>query len=294
MSTDIQMSAVTSPADDPFHIGWRDVHETMPGGERVRRQVPLTLEDFLHPKEGDHFVESSLHDEIRRYLAGVFDSRIADIAKSKVISDVGVYWDDPHYGHHCPDIAVIFDVKFRNFSSFNVAEQGTRPRLIVELTSPSTRSVDLVDKFEDYHAVGVQYYVTIDRVNPDDPWQLTGYVRTPRQYRPMILKDERGRLWLEPLNLWLAVDGDRVLCYDDLSDEPLGDYRQVVQALDLSSQQAETERLRAETERQRAEAEQARAQAEQTRADAERTRADAAEAKARELEAELARLRQNP
>jgi colicin import membrane protein len=249
MSTDIQTLTTANPTDDPFRIGWRDVYETLPGGEKVLRQVPLTLEDFLHPQEGDHFVESTLHDEIRRYLASVFASRIADISGAKVISDVGVYWDDPHYGHHCPDVAVVFGVKNPDFSSFDVAEQGTRPKLIVELTSPSTRQVDLVEKLDAYHAVGVPYYVVIDRAKSADPWTITGYLRTPRQYRPMIVTDEKGRVWIESLSVWLAVDGNRVLCYDDMKDEPLGDYTQLAKALDAAESrvrelEAELARLR--------------------------------------------------
>jgi Uma2 family endonuclease len=266
MSTDIQTTEAETNADDPFRIGWRDVYETLPDGKSVLRQVPLTLEDFLHPQEGDHFEESILHDVIRRYLADVFMSRVADTPGADVISNVGVYWDDPDYGHNCPDVAVIFDVKFPKTKSFDVAEQGTRPRIILELTSPSTRIKDLGDKFETYHAVGIPYYIIIDRIRAANPWALTAYQYTPRKYLPILDRDEKGRLWLAPLNLWLAVDGDRVLCYDDLSEEPLGDYTRLSQELRIARQETE----------------------------AERERADAAEQKLLELEVELARLRQNP
>jgi colicin import membrane protein len=273
MSTDTEMTTVEPKADDPFRIGWRDVHDTLPDGKTILRQEPLTLEDFLHPKAGDHFVESSLHDVIRRYLADVFMSRVAEIPRADVLSDVAIYWDDPDYGHNCPDVAVIFDVRFPKPESFDVAEQGTRPRLILELTSPSTRKVDLGKKLTTYHGVGVTFYIVIDRADSGEPWTLTGYQWTPSQYRPMLGRDEKGRIWLESVNLWIAVEGDRVLCYDDESDEPLGDYTQVSQALDRERQRADSEHDRAE---------------------AERTRADAAERRIREMEAELARLRQNP
>ena len=277
MSTIIETapSAAPPPRDDRHRIGWRDTCETLPNGEKVFRQIPLTVEDFLHPQDGDHFVESDLHDLIRTYLANIFRDRLADVPRARVISDVGVYWDDVDYGHLCPDIAVIFDVKVPAFDSFYVAEQETRPRLILELTSPSTRHIDLGKKFEQYHAVGIPYYIVVDREKASEPWTLTGYERKPRRYRKLPL-DERGWLWLEPVGVWLAVEGNAIGCYDR-AGKRLGD-------LTATRKFAEQEHERAEMERERAEAA-------LKRAEGERERADAAEAKARELEAELARLR---
>ena len=167
------------------------------------------------------------------------------------------------------------------------------------LTSPERRKAydfDLGDKFDIFHAIGIQYYAIIDRENYEDPWTLAGYERTSRKYRSLPL-DERGRLWLEAVGVWLAVEGDEVICYD-ASGKRLGDYVQVSEYADQEHERAEKEQQRAEKalkraekEQQRAEKEREQAAKERERADKQRERAESAEARTRELEAELARFR---
>ena len=41
---------VTPPPDNPWYYGWRDVIRTLPDGTRRPEQIPLTLEDALHPQ----------------------------------------------------------------------------------------------------------------------------------------------------------------------------------------------------------------------------------------------------
>jgi len=69
--------------------------------------------------------------------------------------------------------------------------------------------------------------------------------------------NERGRLWLEPVRLWPAVENNELVCYDE-TGTPVADYTEVVAARALAE-----------------------------------ARAEAAEARLRELEAELHRLRGN-
>ncbi len=264
--------------EDPFRIGWRDRIRTLPDGTTRTERIPLTLQDALHPQFGDVLVESSLHDLIRRYLADVFTARTAGDPTALVLSDVGIYWDDPELDHHSPDVTLIFGIKRRkaNWSSFNVAEEGVRPRTLLEVVSPNTRVNDVQTKVDHYHRLQIPYYIIVDREKEDSPWNLIGYQYTPLKYLPMS-KDERGRLWLEPLGIWIGIKEDRVVCYDGQTDEEIGDYTEISRRLG--------------EEKARAEAEKARAEAEKTRAEAEKTRAENAEARLREFEVELERLR---
>ena len=43
MSTDIQTSSADAKTDDPYRIGWRDIYEELPNGERVFRHQRLAL-----------------------------------------------------------------------------------------------------------------------------------------------------------------------------------------------------------------------------------------------------------
>jgi hypothetical protein len=170
--------------------------------------------------------------------------------------------------HHSPDVSVIFGVrdpgKFR--SMFYVAEEGVRPTVLIEVVSPSTRNLDLEDKVLAYHETEVPYYVIVDRARPEGPPRILAYRRAPRSYVPLP-EDDQGRVWIEPLGLWIGTRDNRVVCYDADNNE-LGDYAAVALALAAERQRAETEKARAETEK---------------------ARAEAAEARVRELEAQLMR-----
>ena len=52
--------------EDPFRYGWRTVRRPGPNGQEVWEDVPLTLEDVLHPQEGDTISERRRHGQQRR------------------------------------------------------------------------------------------------------------------------------------------------------------------------------------------------------------------------------------
>ena len=72
MSTVFERSAPGSQPPsgepDPFRYGWRYVRIVRPDGTEDLDQVPLTLEDVLHPEVGDVIVESDPHDSDSVYL----------------------------------------------------------------------------------------------------------------------------------------------------------------------------------------------------------------------------------
>jgi Putative restriction endonuclease len=294
------------PADDPFYYGWRDVRRTRPDGTEYLEQIPLSRWDTLHPEEGDHIVESNLNGLIRWYLAGVFRTRLADVPNALVLSDVRVDWDHPDLEHHAPDVCAIFGVEEQpnDWPSFDVAEQGTRPKVIVEIVSPNVRKNDIEDKVAEYHLAEVPCYIIIDRERLGGAWMLKGYTWAPTGYLPMAT-DARGRLWLADVNVWLGVDGLRVVCYDGATDAEIGDYTEITRFLKQEKARADDEKARADAEQARAESEQARAESERARADTEQARANGEKARAdavslarnvdaarlQELEAEVARLR---
>lgn len=269
---------LSSPATDPYYYGFRDECFVEPDGSIREERIALTLEDHLHPHEGDQFMEGSLHDLLRGYLRDVFRMQLGNDPTALVLSDTGVYWEQPPLRHHCPDVAVIFGVREQRaeWRSFMVGEQGVRPTLIVELVTPRYRVTDVERKFRQYHQAQVPTYVILDREHDGDPWVLRPYQRGRRRYVAVPV-DERGRFWLPGVDLWLGVAGQQVLCYEDESDEPLGDYTATTNRLARAQAIAEAAELRAEMEKDRAESEKARA--------------EDAEARVRALEAELARIR---
>jgi Uma2 family endonuclease len=229
-------TAAPSPAppepDDPYRYGWRYVRRDLPDGNIVVEQQPLTLEDVIHPQEGDQVTESQPHERRRRYLTDVFEARLSDDPTAVVLSDVRVAWDVPGLRPLGPDIAVILGVRERkDWSTFRVAEEGARPEFVIEFTSPETAEADRSTKWEEYELARVSLYVIIDAVR-GGRWvapNLYAYRLEPAGYRALPL-DERGRLWLETVRCWLGVADGELVAYDE-ADRPLGDYRAVTAAL---------------------------------------------------------------
>jgi len=322
MTTDaIQTSLVTVSDADPFRYGWRFVLRPTPDNPRHLEQVPLTLEDVLHPEVGDFIVHNDRHETDRIYLTEVLRARLESSGVAIVLTDVRIAWDIPGLRAHGPDVMVIPGIAERqNWSTFEVAAEGARPALIIEITSPETRENDLERKVEHYAQAGVAQYVIIDDMggrSRERRLRLLDYRLADGRYvaHPM---DADGRVHLVIAGLWLGIEGDHVVCYD-AQGVAIGDYvtvvRQAAEAAEWARRAEERARQEAERARQeaaaRAEAEErarqeaerarqeaaARAEAEErARQEAERTRQEAAaraeaESRVRALEAELRRLR---
>jgi Uma2 family endonuclease len=266
-------------AIDPYPYGWRDLEERLPNGEYRWTRIPLTLEDVLHPQEEDVLLPTEEHERFRNYLYSVMLALVSNDPTAVVLSDTNIAGDVPTIKPHRPDLAVIFGVRERrNWSTFVVAEEGVRPSLIIEITSPKTRHLDLDNKFDEYEAIGIPCYVIIDiRYRKRAVTrELKGYVLTPDGYAP-LMPNEQGWLWLEPVSVWLAITGGAVVCYDRDGNR-IEDYVGVTRA----RRQAMTRAAEAEARA----AEEARA-----RIEAER-RAAELETRLRALEAELRRREQ--
>jgi colicin import membrane protein len=276
---------IEPPDDDPFRYGWRYVQRELPDGNLVVEQLPLTLEDVLHPEEGDQVTHSAAHQRRIRYLCNVFGACLAADPSAVVLDDVRIAWDVPELKPHGPDIMVIFGVRERkNWSTFDVAAEGVRPALIVEVTSPETASIDRSNKLDEYDLAGVPLYIIVDTVQRrgQPVLRLLGYRQTPGAYEPLI-PDERGWLWIESLGLWLGIADNELHCFD-ADGVQLGDYTEINAALETERVARREAEARAQTEVEARREAEARAQSE---ADA-RT---ALEIQLQEMEAELKRLR---
>ncbi len=313
-------SLATDTDADPFRYGWRLVPRPTPDNPHHLEQVPLTLEDVLHPEVGDFIVHSDRHETDRMYLTAVLRARLEPSRRAIVLSDVRIAWDLPDLRAHGPDVMVIPGVrKRRNWSTFEVAVERARPALIIEIVSPDARENDVVIKVEQYARAGVAQYVIVDDTGRGGVrrLRLLDYRLEGATYR-LQEPDAEGRVHLALADVWLGIRRDHVVCYDATGRE-IGDYVTVVRQAAKAAARAKAAAARARREAvARAEAEErarqeaaARAEAEEraqqeaaARAEAEeraqreaaareaeaRARAEA-EARLRELEQELRRLR---
>jgi Uma2 family endonuclease len=191
-------------------LGWKPVEVKRPDGTTEVEYIPLTAEEFLHPQEGYRLPNSTFHDDICTIIRDILSRLYADDPTVGVFRDLLVVWDDPKLRRHSPDVFVVFNLKDKdkNRSRFNVAKEGTRPSLIIEVVSPGYRKEDRVTKVKQYAQAGVQEYVIIDR--REQPGgivqdEILGYrLVEGNRYQPIAL-DEKGRILCQTVGLWLHI-----------------------------------------------------------------------------------------
>jgi hypothetical protein len=298
--------APPAASEDAFRYGWRYVKRTLPDGKVELDQVPLSLEDVLHPEEGDFIVQNMQHDLDCTYLAIVFRSRPLSPPLARVTHDLRIDWGVLGLRAHGPDIGVFVGMHTEPAPSdgtLHLAQSGGRCVLVVEVVSPDSRDNDAVTKVDHYHQASIPLYVLIDQKKEGGPRSLLAYRWQPQRYQEAPL-DGQGRLLIPELGLHLSVRDDRAVCHDAATGRELGDYARVTaeaaqfarqleesdrrgqereqeleQAI-LSQRQSEkerhvAERQREEAERQREEADLRTAEAERHRQDAERQKQEA-------------------
>src|SRR5437870_5412741 len=81
-----------------------------------------------------------------------------------VLGDCRVDWGVLGLRPLGPDVLVLFGVRYwLQRGTFRVAEEGGKPIIALEITSPSTHDHDIFNKPDLYYRAGVQLYVIVDR-----------------------------------------------------------------------------------------------------------------------------------
>jgi hypothetical protein len=276
---------IAPPADDPFFYGWRTV-EQQTNGTTEYVYEPLTLEDVLHPQWGDYIMQNHEHFSLCNDLFDGLEAHLAHERQTEVLNDTPIDWEG-EVKSMCPDLAVIREVQeFFLKGTFYVQRSKGHVDLIVEVTSRSTRKIDVageheVNKVQLYAQVGVPYYVIVDDAEREPGQAPAIMVYRLDEERGYIRQeaDARGWYWIGIVELWIGPYEDWVSWYDE-DGVKIGTHLEVVEA----RQQAESRLQETETQA-RAEA-LARKQEAQARQQAE-SRLQEAEERIRELEAML-------
>jgi colicin import membrane protein len=220
----ITLTPRTTPlpeAADPFRLGWRYVERTDAQGVTRSEQVPLTEWDVLHPEDGDFIVNNQLHALIVMFLYQMLTEHLKGLPDKRVLFDHRVDWQVRGIRPHGPDIVVLQETHGKPIGTqgtYYPDENGGRPLLVIEVTSPTTRHNDVGIKVDHYWTVGIPYYLIVDIV--EDPKtevchiELTGYERRPRGYDELPVDPQKG-IWIPPVNIGFQPDGDRLKCLDE-------------------------------------------------------------------------------
>jgi hypothetical protein len=234
-------TSTLSSHQEEFPYGWRYVRR----GDTLE-QVPLTLEDVLHPQEDDFIAGNTLHDKDCNYLKYVLESRPLAPPVGLVTHDLIVNWGVPGIRNHSPDIAVFVGLSHDpgQIGTLDLKSLSGRCVLVVEVVSPSTRNNDVVKKFDHYYRVGIPLYMIIDQEEEAGPRWLHAYRHTPAGYVE-VPPDDQGRVALPPLGLLLGLRDNRAVCFDAATGRERRDYSRLDQ---------DYERLEERTVQQREEA----------------------------------------
>lgn len=219
-----QSETATEPAEPDWSLGWRYEISYKPNGEQIAVRIPLTPEEARHPKEGYVMPERTEHDTISDDLSDMLRVHLDNEPETAVFRNLVFVWDLPEIGSYAPDIAVVPQVRNRdvNRGQFDVAAEGTRPSLAIEVVSPSSRQDDRVRKVQDYERLGIGEYVYIDiRTRRGKPvGEIAGYRLQQNRYVPMVT-DEDGALYLETVHCRIGLEEDRVWLEDSTTGENL-------------------------------------------------------------------------
>jgi Uma2 family endonuclease len=214
--------------DDPFRYGRRYVKRVLPNGREVLDVVPLTLEDVLHPQEGDEISERPRQRKDSEYLAPILRQRIQRVPGGHLTDDCLVEWR-PGLPRHAPDFAAFEGLTKEpsdDVGVFQVAEYGAKCLFALEIVSPLTRTNDVDAKLEEYHEARVPLYLLIDQEVEGGPRRLLAYRWKSDGYQ-LVKLDSQGRVALKKLGLLLGVRDDRAVAYDAETGEELAGYGQL-------------------------------------------------------------------
>ena len=137
--------------------------------------------------DGEPVAETFVHlyaimtviEVLKQYLAG---------QQATVLGNQFLYYMEGNpRGRVAPDVMVIFNVAPGGRDHYKIWEEGEYPRVIFEMTSESTKSVDQGFKKTLYAHLGVEEYWLFD---PKQEWQdssLQGYKLMGDDYQPMTI-----------------------------------------------------------------------------------------------------------
>ena len=244
----------------------------------AREKETQKTELFYPTSDGEPVAETYDHlyailiilEVLRQYLKG----RQATVLGNQFL----YYLEGEPEKRTAPDIMVIFDVAPGGRDSYKIWEEGSTPKVVFEITSPSTKNEDKKRKKDLYQEMGIEEYWLFD---PKGQWiksQLLGYRLKNGVYQE--IKDNRS----EPLKLELKVEGKLIGFYREDTGEKLLIPDELAENLKLRTEELQVEtKAREEAEKEVLEERQLVLE--------ERQRAQEERQRALELEELLARYR---
>lgn len=188
----------TDSDGEEFYYGYRQEVEQNVTAQPTYVRRPLQPEDFLDPREDDHFVQGPNHDRDLNTVADILRHHYRNNQHVTVRRTHKLRWDDPSLPRPIADVAVIaHPAAVDGGTAETNADVADRlPRCIIEVTSPRLLAADLEQKPQIYAQGGVQEYIIIDsglrEEKGEESYRILGYRLTDEGYREIPPDAEGG------------------------------------------------------------------------------------------------------
>ena len=200
---------------------------------------PNIIPEIIYPiEDGEPLAESYEH---LRAIFNIFSALTQYLSNQQalVLSNQFLFYSQGYPKLRvAPDVMVIFDVVPGGRPNYKIWEEGQVPKVIFEITSPSTRRQDQGLKYDLYEQLGVAEYWLFDPKGEWIPEKLKGY-KLHRDTYELIENNTSQALQLE-----LRIEGQYIGFYRLDNQEKLLAPDELFAALQQSQGEAEQERLR--------------------------------------------------
>lgn len=200
---------------------------------------PNIIPEIIYPiEDGEPLAESYEH---LRAIFNIFSALTQYLSNQQalVLSNQFLFYSQGYPKLRvAPDVMVIFDVAPGGRPNYKIWEEGQVPKVIFEITSPSTRRQDQGLKYDLYEQLGVAEYWLFDPKGEWIPEKLKGY-KLHRDTYELIENNTSQALQLE-----LRIEGQYIGFYRLDNQEKLLAPDELFAALQQSQGEAEQERLR--------------------------------------------------
>jgi Uma2 family endonuclease len=175
---------------------------------------PLERDIDYPESDGRPLGETDLHRDEIVDLVYALRQRYLDVPDVYVAGNLFLYTSQGNRSAVvCPDVFLVRGVPKGARRTYKLWEEGRAPSLVIEVTSGSTRSEDLVDKKEKYARLGVEEYFLFDPLDEYLSPRLQGFRLTQGQYR-RLEPEADGSLTSAVTGLRLQVEGSRLRLID--------------------------------------------------------------------------------
>ena len=200
---------------------------------------------------------------------------------------------DDMAGIRYPDMLIAFDVDpeaYHRRNAYIISEQGKPPDFVLEIGSPSTGRVDVVEKRDDYAALGIPEYWRFDETGQSHGTRLAGDRLVDGVYQPIAIEGPEEDILQghsAVLNLDLRWEQGQLKWHDPETGCHITTYDDQVARADQAETALRSERAEQTAAETALQSERAERTAAEAAFQAERETRAALEAKVRELEAQL-------